>query len=220
MEIYVLKISDTMEEFATEQLNQLVPAFRRDMYQRYRNEADRERCLVAGVLLSYCMNEKGVSLEETPYFNKAGKLYFPGVDRFYVNLSHGGDYAVCAWDTEEIGVDMEPLRKFKEATAKRICTKTEAQSLSRYQQEEEKNQAFTILWTRKESVAKLLGEGIAVLFHADDLQALCEKEGICLQTYDSIPGYVISVASRKNVFPGDITVLSPEFLRQLHQQSH
>lgn len=220
MEIYVLKISDIMTEFTTEQLNQLVPVFRRDMYQRYRNEADRERCLAAGVLLSYCMNEKGVSLEETPSFNKAGKLYFPEKERFYVNLSHGGGYAVCAWDTEEIGVDMEPFRKYKEATAKRICTKAEAQSLSSYQQEEEKNQAFTILWTRKESIAKLLGEGIAVLFHADDLQALCEKEGICLQTYDAIPGYILSVASRKNIFPKEITVLSPEFLKQLHQQSH
>lgn len=220
MEIYVLKISDIMEEFEEEQLNEMVPAFRKDIYKRYRNQADRERCLAAGLLLSFCMNQKGVSLMETPSFNKAGKIYFPQLDRFYVNLSHCEDYAACAWDIEDVGIDMEALRMYQDTTARRICTAEETATFLSVKKEEEKNQAFTMLWTRKESVAKLFGEGIAMLFHGKQLHELCEKEGICTKTYTSIQDHYISVSSRKNKFPKEVIVLSPKYLKQWHQQSH
>lgn len=209
-----------MKEFSEEQLNQMLPGFRKNAYQKYQKPEDRKRSLVAGVLLSFCMNQKGVSLEETPSFNETGKMYFPQADRFYVNLSHGGDYAVCAWDTEDVGVDVEPIRKCRDAVARRMCTAEEMITFLFLTNEEERDRAFTRLWTRKESVAKLYGDGIALLFHGEQLQEMCEKEGVYTQTYTSIPDYFISVSSRKREFPGDITVLSPEFLRQLHQQSH
>lgn len=220
MEIYVLKISDIMKEFNKEQLNEMLPEFRKHAYQKYKKPEDQNRSLVAGVLLSFCMNQKGVSLEETPSFNEAGKMYFPQVNRFYVNLSHGGDYAVCAWDTEDVGIDVEPVRKCRDAVVKRVCTAEEMVTFLFLQNEEERDRIFTRIWTGKESVAKLFGEGIAMLFHGEQLQELCDEEGIYTHTYTSIPDYYISVSSRKNKFPKELTVLSPEFLKQLHQQSH
>ena len=220
MEIYVLKVSDVMCEFSREQLNEMLPEFRKNAYQKYQKPEDQDRSLVAGVLLSFCMNQKGVSLRETPSFNEAGKMYFPQVDRFYVNLSHGGDYAVCAWDTEDIGIDVEPIRKCRDGVVRRMCTADEMVTFMFLKDEEERDRTFTRIWTGKESVAKLYGEGIAMLFHGEQLQELCEQEGVCTHTYTSIPDYFISVSSRKSEFPEEIIVLSPESLKQLHQQSH
>ena len=71
MEIYVAKISDTMEEFekrslSHNQLAQLMPKFRIEKAKACLSVAERERSLTAGMLLGCCMKKRGVSLEETP----------------------------------------------------------------------------------------------------------------------------------------------------------
>lgn len=220
MEIYVAKISDTMEEFGKKkllhnQLAQLMPLFRIEKAQACSSVAERERSLTAGLLLGYCMRKRGISLEETPCFDKYGKLYFPRTDGFYVNLSHGGNYAVCAMDTNPVGVDIESVRQYKKNVAERICTSAELQSLLVLKKEEEKNQIFTKLWTRKESMAKLSGEGLALLLKTESSFKESVKDCIYTKTYTSVQDTFLSVSSFQNVFPENIMLLSPESLLQL-----
>lgn len=220
MEIYVAKISDTMEEFekrslSHNQLAQLMPQFRIEKARACLSVAERERSLLAGMLLGCCMKKRGVSLEETPCFDKYGKLYFPHIDRFYVNLSHGGNYAVCAMDTAPVGVDIETVRQYKKNVAERICTSVEMQSLLILKKEEEKNRVFTKLWTRKESMAKLSGEGIGLLLRAGKPSEEFVKDCVYTKTYTPVQDTFLSVSSFQNAFPEDIMLLSPESLLQL-----
>lgn len=212
MDILVTKISDITGEFGEQEIYDRLPAFRKKAADNCANKKDRERSLAAGALLLFCMKKQGVSLEEIPCFSKSGKMYFPQTDKFYVNLSHSGDYAACAMDTKEVGIDIEKIRQYQEKAAKRICLPEEMQTLFEGKKEEEKNRIFTKLWTRKESMAKLSGKGIAMFFDKRNDPVDC----IYTKTYTSISDYYLSVSSYENDFPDKIILLSPESLVQLH----
>lgn len=212
MEIYALKISDMIGEFSERELRRMMPDFRLEAASKQQVPAKKNSSLAAGALLGFVMKKGGVSFEETPCFSQNGKMYFPPQYRFYVNLSHGGEYAVCAVDTKEVGIDIEPVREYREAVLKRICSLEEMEAFFSLKKEEEKNQAFTRLWTGKESMVKLSGKSVAMLL---DPSFCCpEKGSIYTKPYASLPGHIISVSSHENSFPLGITVLSWQSLLQ------
>ncbi len=206
MEIYLANVPTLIKTTGQTKLYNSLPDFRKQAADRCKNPKDKERSLAAGALLLFCMKKKGVSLEETPYYNENGKMYFPHENRFYVSLSHGGDYAACALDSKEVGIDVEGVRQYQENVLRRISSEEEMQSFSALKKEEEKNSAFTRLWTRKESAAKLSGEGIAGLLSA--------QAGGCIytRTYTPFPDCFLSVSSHENDFPDEVILLSPESL--------
>lgn len=212
MEIYALKISDMAGEFSKEELKRLMPSFRLEAAFKKQVPAKKNSSLAAGALLGFAMKKRGVSFEETPCFNQNGKMYFPPRHRFYVNLSHGGEYAVCALDTKEVGIDIEPVREYREAVLKRICSLEEMEAFLLLKKEEEKNQAFTRIWTGKESMVKLSGKSVATLLRP----SFCcqEKDSVYTNTYASLPGHIISVSSHEKSFPLGITLLSLRYLLQ------
>lgn len=206
MEIYLANVPVLIKTTGQTKLYNSLPDFRKQAADRCKNPRDRERSLAAGALLLFCMKKRGVSLEETPYYNENGKMYFPHENRFYVNLSHSGDYAACVLDSKEVGIDVEGVRQYQENVLRRISSEEEMQSFSALKKEEEKNSAFTRLWTRKESAAKLSGEGIAGLLSA--------QGGGCIytRTYTPFPDCFLSVSSHENDFPDEVILLSPESL--------
>ena len=210
MEIYLTNTSTLFAEVGEGQLYDMLPDFRKKAADSCKNPKDRERSIGAGILLLFCMKKRGVSLEETPLYNENGKMYFPRQDRFYVNLSHSGDYAACAFDGGEIGIDLEKIRQYRESTVRRICSMEEMQAFCVIKKEEEKNSAFTKLWTKKESAVKLSGEGIAGLLRVQGLP----KGNIYTKTYTPVPGYFLSVSSHEDDFPDEVNLLFPESLWQ------
>lgn len=211
MEIYITKVSSLMEEFDQTELYNRLPEFRRKAADCCGNRADRDRSIAAGLLLRFCMQKRGVSLKEAPCFNENGKMFFPREDKFYVNLSHGGDYAACALAPADVGIDLEPVRRYRESVAKRICSAEEMRELLKEKKEEERNRQFTKLWTRKESMAKLSGEGIAMLLPSRNRTKPMDSH-TATKTYTPAPGYFLSVSSHENDFPDRVRLLSPESL--------
>ncbi len=83
----------------------------------------------------------------------------------FMNLSHCKGLAVCAIAGSEIGIDAESPRRLREQILPRICTESEtAWILS----QEDKNLAFTRIWTLKEAYGKYTGRGIRENFAALD----------------------------------------------------
>lgn len=80
----------------------------------------------------------------------------------HFNLSHSRDRALYAVARRAVGVDLEALDRWVDcaAVAERVCTGREwtaFQALSA----ERIQEAFFACWTRKEAVAKAMGEGLA-----------------------------------------------------------
>ena len=91
------------------------------------------------------------------------------------NLSHSGDRALYAVARREVGVDLEVMQRTVAyaGVAERICSPREW-TVFQALPTEQAREAFFTCWTRKEAIAKALGDGLAsglraldVCFHED-----------------------------------------------------
>lgn len=199
MKIYICKISQLFQHYTRQEIYEQIPQERRKSARAYKNEADKKRSLAVSFLLGQCMKEHGIPSDAKICYSKSGKLYFPDIDRFYVNLSHAGDYAVCAYDKEEIGVDVEAIRTYQDKVVAKLATDPEKQYFDRCK-EAERDRAFSKWWTKKECAVKLTGMGIAGLADKDK-----ETAEIFIKEFQPYDDCFVSVASFHDCFCDEIT---------------
>ena len=202
MKLYFCRVSELFRTMTKEQLLEEIPECRMNLADSYKNEADQKRSLAASYLLGTCMKEHGVSFLEKTDKTNAGKLFFPHLDRFYVNLSHADDFAVCACDGAEIGVDVEGIRLYKEKLFFKIASEKEKAQMDEIMDLEEKDIFFTRWWTRKESAVKLSGIGIAGLLDKDKKTA-----EIFTKEFQPCENCFLSVSSYHDAFCEEITMI-------------
>ena len=151
------------KEQLNEHLQNDILSFRKDIVFGKKNEKDRLRSIAASYALKQALLNAGITeAEDKIRYNEKGKLL---IDGCYVNLSHSGDMAVCVFDENECGVDLERISRFmkmtdKEGMIKRILSEREIkyyEGLSR----DDKAVYLCEKWTAKESYVKMTGEGIA-----------------------------------------------------------
>lgn len=78
----------------------------------------------------------------------------------YFSLSHSGDFVAVAVSRKPIGVDVEKWEesRFTVAVANKIATRHEQEEIARLE-ESARGTALNALWTKKEAIFKLIGEG-------------------------------------------------------------
>ncbi|MCQ2417083.1 MAG: 4'-phosphopantetheinyl transferase superfamily protein [Oscillospiraceae bacterium] len=86
-------------------------------------------------------------------------------DSLHMNLSHCKGMAAAAVGCVPLGIDVESPRAVKEKLIQRVCSEEEQTYISA---SENKNLAFSRLWTLKEAYAKYTGEGIGIPFSTLD----------------------------------------------------
>ena len=110
------------------------------------------------------------------------------------NLSHSGELALIAVArTRRVGVDVETLRAVPELAgiATSVCSPGERAALDALEAQE-RDVAFLAMWTRKEALAKMTGEGIRAV--ARDV--CLDEQGDCkLVPLRDLPGYAACVAA-------------------------
>ena len=125
---------------------------------RFRMESDRRRCLCAGLALLDALEERGIrpsallkTADGKPFLEKHQELHF--------NLSHSGNYAVCAlWD-REVGIDIQEIREPAASLLKFCCTEQEQERIRR---SAFPAAAFTAVWSWKEAFMKMTGQGLMI----------------------------------------------------------
>ena len=125
---------------------------------RFRMEADKRRCLCAGLALLDALEERGISpsaLLKTP----GGKPYLEKDPEIHFNLSHSGNYAVCALRDREVGIDIQEIRSPEAALLKYCCTEGEQE---RIRKSSFPAAAFTVVWSWKEAFMKMTGRGLGI----------------------------------------------------------
>jgi 4'-phosphopantetheinyl transferase len=122
---------------------------------RYERARSALRCIV-GIYSG--RDPRTIQFEYGPH----GKPELGNGGRLHFNLSHSGDLAVIGLALDSsIGVDVEHVRPVPEleGVARRFFRLEEAESILR-SSGEERIKAFFRIWTRKESMLKLTGEGL------------------------------------------------------------
>lgn len=116
----------------------------------------RKESICARALLRYILNSKYGLYDFFVDNDFNGKPYIADSDIFF-NISHSGNYVLCAVGNESVGCDIEIINKYNEKVAERFFTASEQNVLKN---SENKSADFIRLWTLKESVLKLTGVGV------------------------------------------------------------
>lgn len=133
-----------------------------------------------------------------------GKPYVDcGKTGIYYNLSHSGDYLVCALSDREVGIDIEQTGKMHLEVARRFFHPEEYKNLLLYAGEQQ-NDLFYRYWSVKESFLKYTGKGLSaslsgfmVLFTPTGikLQGKIADPAVYIQECQIDPGYRCFVCS-------------------------
>lgn len=119
-----------------------------------------------------------------------GKPDFADGTRHF-NLSHSGQYVCCVLDKAEVGVDIQQMRIIKKRNlVERRFSAGERTALDACEDEAERKQLFYRIWVRKESYAKLTGEGIAAVVGLDTGEL---EQRVCWQEHTMPGGYCMAV---------------------------
>lgn len=119
-------------------------------------------------LLDFALTkEYGKSLHKADLdMGEKGKPYLKDCPWIHFNISHTKGMVVCAVHDLPVGVDVEEIRPYSEALAKRVLTPLELQNLALWESRGHHfgEVCFFRYWTLKESYVKATGEGLSVPF--------------------------------------------------------
>lgn len=127
-------------------------------------------------------------------YTEKGKPYFAQGPCF--NLSHAGHMTVCAMAPYPIGIDVEKVRPCREAVMKRCFREKEILRVRAAEDDLEADRTFSQIWTHKEALAKLTGNGIADIFQMgkDGAGEVTEQADISFYSMWLGAEYVLTVA--------------------------
>ena len=185
----MIYIDDRLDLFDLDASLSLLSDERRERVMRYRNEGDRKRSAAAYILLCKALSEE-YGIEEKPLFayGEHGKPIIVGHEEIHFNLSHCRQAAVCVLSDEEIGVDIEEIRRFRPSLVDYTMNDAQRQMIAAAEHPEVE---FIRLWTMKEALLKLTGLGLRT-----DLKTL-DLSGYRFTTrVETQKGYVCTVCQK------------------------
>ncbi len=155
----------------------------------------KHRSVGAGYLMALGLKEAGLSpFEERILFSTYGKPYLPDHPNVHFNISHSGNYVVCAFADKTVGIDIEEIRDTKPSLVKYILNK---QELSIYDSLPEAKKKIFLFenWTGKEAFLKHIARGLSVR-PSEIYEAFEDKiKSLNFYIWHDIPGYVINLCS-------------------------
>lgn len=177
--------------------------YRREKLARISNPRAYARSMGAELLLMAALQELGGPM--LPLEISCGEGGKPALqDGPEFSLSHSGERVLCALSDEAVGADLQQLRPCNPALARRFFSKAEAAWL---EEQRERDLAFSLLWSLKESYVKFLGSGIAET-HLDSFTVRVLPDGRAWIDGSSVKlwyavcgGYVMAVCSCADAAP-------------------
>ena len=184
-EIYLLDLDNW--KYDEKKLTGEITPYYVNRYKKLAGKRAAVEELASGYLLAEYL---GIQKDDEITRNKHGKPYLVSGRQFF-NLSHNGRYAVLAVSDCEIGVDIQKIRRYHEATAKRILDPKQREELKLYDCQR-KNEVFSREWSRLEAVLKLRGTGFGEEWDRTVLKE-CRIDTRCLGAY------YLSLAAKEEV---------------------
>lgn len=167
----MIYINDEIEELPLEIALQQISEQRREQALKFKHEQGQRLSVAAYLLLKEGLRQEfGFTYNPIFGYHANGKPYIDGCPDIHFNMSHCRKAAICGVSRQPIGVDIESIHPYKENLAAYTMNEQELDLIHRSPRPDV---AFTQLWTRKEALLKLTGEGI----HNNIKNVLIEAEG-------------------------------------------
>lgn len=208
IEIFAVKICEEFSDSKIYKLFKFLPEDKVNKVQKLLKWKDRERTVVGDILIRTLAQEKLKLKNKDIVFskNEYGKPYLEGKEEFNFNISHSGDWVICAIDCDSVGIDIEEIKPIDFDIARQVFTESELKELD-VREGFEKLEYFYSIWTAKESYVKALGKGLFIPLDTfeivinDDEAILndCKKDFLFKQ-YNMDSNYKVTVCSKKKEF--------------------
>lgn len=211
LKIYTVRINK-IEKNIFDELLTFISNEEKERILRFRKFEDALRGLTSKILLRYIvvsiLGKKNNSICISK--NEYGKPYLTGVDNFHFNLSHSGDWVVCAVDNMPIGIDVEKIHDVGLDLSERFFSEEEHKYLISLEDIVKRRECFFEIWTLKESYIKADGRGLAIplnsfSFTINDrcitLKTTNQLKECYFEQYNIDPSYKLAVCSKNFDFP-------------------
>lgn len=191
MKVYLYDHLERIDEERLDQWLPLLPEWRREVAMRYRHLAGRRESAMAYLLLQDSLRRDwGIDSVPPFSFQENGKPFLAEYPDVHFSLSHCRTAVLCVVHDKPVGADVEYIRKARPELVRYTMNADEEREIF---SSPDPDFAFTRLWTRKEAVVKLTGEGVGSNMHDLLLTSRLKREGILLSTLPG-PDYVYSFA--------------------------
>ena len=183
----MIYLNDHLTDFDMRKALPLLSEQRRTQALRYKHEAGQRQSAAAYLLLCLGLRrEYGITTPPHLTYHEGGKPYLTEHPDIHFNLSHCREAAICAIANHPVGVDIESVARYKESVARYTMNDAE---LEQIQHAPHPEVAFIRLWTMKEALVKLTGEGIS-----HDMKSLLPNADVVFSTHVSTCGrYIYSI---------------------------
>ena len=154
----MIYINDSIGLLPLEPALQELSAQRREQALKFKFEQGRRLSVAAYLLLKEGLRQE-YGIETAPIFgyHDGGKPFIENHPDIHFNLSHCREAAICALSDHPVGIDIESIREYKNDLAEYTMNEQELEAIRGAVRPDV---AFIRLWTMKESLLKLTGEGI------------------------------------------------------------
>ena len=159
--IYYTQINHPFDESKFDTLIQLIPEHLHKDIKKYIQPIDRIRTLLGKLLLLHCLKVHNWNeyLLLPIHFTRNNRPFFKGA-KFDFNISHSGDFILCAITEEgSLGVDIEQINVVELEDFNSVMTPEQIQFIKNSTRPETE---FFKLWSLKESVVKAVGKGLSI----------------------------------------------------------
>lgn len=191
--IMTVYVDNHIHDFDLEAAMQTISAQRREQALKFKYELGQRTCVLAYQLLKQALRQE-YGIDENPIFTytEHGKPLLADHPQIHFSLSHCREAVACAVSYQPVGIDVESIREYKPSLA--AYTMNDAE-LAMITSSERPDIAFTRLWTMKEALQKLTGEGIT-----DNMKHVLDRAATFRFTTSEPPNrhYVYTVCELKN----------------------
>ena len=154
-----IRLQKSSEEISS--MMEKVPEWRRQFARRFRMTEDTVRCLAAYLLAARVIADSFgcLSGDVKMTHSEFGKpeILFP--EGCHFNISHSGEWVVCAVDSSPVGIDVESIKPMDIELARRFFTSREYRYILD-QPPENRLSTFLETWSFKECYLKAQGTGL------------------------------------------------------------
>jgi 4'-phosphopantetheinyl transferase len=218
LQIFAVQMKERMSRAAFNRLLSESSIERQTKVQRFLKYEDAARSLIGDRLAREVIAmHNGLSIFDIHFeVDRYGKPHVMNLkEPIYFNVSHSGEWIVCAIDVLPVGIDVEKIKPIDlQITLPYFSGQERGQLMSIPL--EQRLAYFFELWTMKESYIKAEGKGLSIPLNSFTIKKSGSSSELImddrlsdyhLKQYDIAAAYKLAVCSKRDVFPKHVMLV-------------